>query len=212
MLSNLQFQSLKFPELLWFLQFFHWFWELPQYSSNKFSCILQLGKKVSVIYNKKKLDSKFSEIFTGQVSSLPSHHWFRASVETFLAEWDSRSGIWTVGGVERREGVTMLETKSSAYHFVKHQPKSSLGSSNDSSIPRSSDESVQDPSPCFFQRSPLQMASLVELGFLCGKECLGKLWVCDTVWIYPVPRPCIMSRLPTEHEKWNILCALPKRI
>ena len=84
-LSSLQFQSLKFPDLPWFLQFLHWFWELPQYPSNKFSCMLLLGRKVSVIYNK-KLDSKLPEIFTGQVSSLTSHHWFRIMMEPFLAE------------------------------------------------------------------------------------------------------------------------------
>ena len=100
-LSSLQFQSLKFPGLPWFLQFLHWFWELPQYPSNKFSCMLLLGRKVSVIYNK-KLDSKLPEIFTGQVSSLPSHHWFRIMMEAFLAEWDNRPGVWTVGREEIR--------------------------------------------------------------------------------------------------------------
>lgn len=175
--------------------------------------MFKLGGKLSVTYNQKKLDSKFPEIFTWHFPSLPSHCFFIATVAPFLAEWNGKLGIWTIGGVERRGSVIMLETKSSIYHFAECQPKPSLGSSKDPSHPM---KLRWECTVIHYLASSKDLHSrwqaLQKMSSWGEKEVLGKI---TGLW-HSLNLSCSQAlhnaRPPIESVKGNTICVLLERI
>lgn len=172
--------------------------------------MFKLGRKLSVAYNQRKLDSKFPEIFTWHFPSLPSHCCLTATSPCWR-KW--KTGIWTIGGVERRASVIALETKSSTYHFVECQPKPSLGSSKDPSHPK---KLRWECTVIHYLASSKDLHSrwqaLQKVGSWGEKEVLGKV---TGLW-HSLNLSCSQAlhnaRPPIESVKGNTICVLLERI